>query len=158
MRMSFMPPAAAAKASLPNGSRPGTWEITSSVISESTVAVSPAWLARIHRDTPSRMARSSSLMWPPACRFAAFRRGFAILAEPARIAVVSRHVRHHIECLSEEGTPLADEPNKVRAEIRARQAEDGKKAMAEYEANASATRAKTEKLRALRLAKEVADL
>jgi hypothetical protein len=53
---------------------------------------------------------------------------------------------------------LADEPNKVRAEIRARQAEDGKKAMAEYEANASATRAKTEKLRALRLAKEAADL
>ena len=53
---------------------------------------------------------------------------------------------------------MADEPNKVRAEIRARQAEDGKKAMAEYEASASATRAKTEKLRALRLAKEAADL
>ena len=41
---------------------------------------------------------------------------------------------------------MADEPNKMRAEIRARQAEDGKKAMAEYEANAAATRAKTEKL------------
>ena len=53
---------------------------------------------------------------------------------------------------------MADDPNKVRAEIRARQAEDGKKAMAEYEANAAATRAKTEKLRALRLAKEAADL
>jgi hypothetical protein len=53
---------------------------------------------------------------------------------------------------------LADEPNKVRAEIRARQAEDGKKAMAEYEASAAATRVKTEKLRALRLAKEAADL
>jgi hypothetical protein len=53
---------------------------------------------------------------------------------------------------------LADDPNKVRAEIRARQAEEGKKAMAEYEANAAATRAKTEKLRALRLAKEAADL
>jgi hypothetical protein len=52
---------------------------------------------------------------------------------------------------------LADEPNKMRAEIRARQAEDGKKAMAEYEANAAATRVKTEKLRALRLAKEAAD-
>jgi hypothetical protein len=49
---------------------------------------------------------------------------------------------------------LADEPNKVRAEIRARQAEDGKKAMAEYEASAAATRVKTEKLRALRLARE----
>jgi hypothetical protein len=33
-------------------------------------------------------------------------------------------------------------------------AEDGKKAMAEYEAAAIATRAKTEKLRALRLARE----
>jgi len=52
---------------------------------------------------------------------------------------------------------LADEPNKLRAEIRARQAEDGKKAMAEYEASAPATRAKTEKLRALRLAKEAAE-
>jgi hypothetical protein len=52
---------------------------------------------------------------------------------------------------------LADEPNKMRAEIRARQAEDGKKAMAEYEASAAATRAKTEKLRALRLAKEAAE-
>ena len=52
---------------------------------------------------------------------------------------------------------MADEPNKMRAEIRARQAEDGKKAMAEYEANAAATRAKTEKLKALRLAKEAAE-
>ena len=52
---------------------------------------------------------------------------------------------------------MADEPNKARAEIRARQAEDGKKAMAEYEASAAATRAKTEKLRALRLAKEAAE-
>ena len=52
---------------------------------------------------------------------------------------------------------MADEPNKLRAEIRARQAEDGKKAMAEYEASAAATRAKTEKLRALRLAKEAAE-
>ncbi len=53
---------------------------------------------------------------------------------------------------------MADEPNKARAEIRARQAEDGKKAMAEYEASAAATRAKTEKLKALRLAKEAAEL
>ena len=52
---------------------------------------------------------------------------------------------------------MADEPNKLRAEIRARQAEDGKKAMAEYEASAAATRVKTEKLRALRLAKEAAE-
>jgi len=52
---------------------------------------------------------------------------------------------------------LADDQNKARAEIRARQAEDGKKAMAEYEANAAATRAKTEKLRALRLARDAAE-
>ena len=52
---------------------------------------------------------------------------------------------------------MADEPNKMRAEIRARQAEDGKKAMAEYEASAAATRAKTEKLKALRLAKEASE-
>ena len=53
---------------------------------------------------------------------------------------------------------MADEPNKMRAEIRARQAEDGKKAMAEYEASAAATRAKTAKLRALRMAREAAEL
>jgi hypothetical protein len=52
---------------------------------------------------------------------------------------------------------LAYDPSKVRAEIRARQAEDGKKAMAEYEANAAAVRAKTEKLRALRLARDAAE-
>jgi hypothetical protein len=52
---------------------------------------------------------------------------------------------------------LADDPSKLRAEIRARQAEDGKKAMAEYEASAAATRAKTEKLRALRLARDAAE-
>jgi hypothetical protein len=56
-----------------------------------------------------------------------------------------------------KGIPLTEDANKVRAEIRARQAEDGKKAMAEYEANAAATRAKTEKLRALRLARDAAD-
>jgi hypothetical protein len=51
---------------------------------------------------------------------------------------------------------LTEEANKLSAEIRARQAEDGKKAMAEYEANVVATRAKTEKLRALRLARDAA--
>jgi hypothetical protein len=56
-----------------------------------------------------------------------------------------------------KGIALTEEANKLRAEIRARQAEDGKKAMAEYEANAAATRAKTEKLRALRLARDAAE-
>jgi hypothetical protein len=52
---------------------------------------------------------------------------------------------------------LADDPSKLRAEIRARQAEDGKKAMAEYEANAVAVRIRTEKLRAQRLARDAAE-
>ena len=41
-------------------------------------------------------------------------------------------------------------------ELKARREADGKKAMAEYEANAAATRAKTERLRALRLARDAA--
>jgi len=49
---------------------------------------------------------------------------------------------------------LSDQTSRVRAEIRARQAEDGRKAMAEYHADAVAVRAKTERLRALRLARE----
>ena len=47
--------------------------------------------------------------------------------------------------------------NKASAELRKlQQAEDGKKAMLDYEAQAGALRAKTEKLRALRLAREAA--
>jgi hypothetical protein len=70
---------------------------------------------------------------------------------------IKAHLAPYRTHIVEEGIPLADEPNKMRAEIRARQAEDGKKAMAEYEASAAATRAKTEKLRALRLAKEASE-
>jgi hypothetical protein len=45
--------------------------------------------------------------------------------------------------------------DKASADLRKlQQAEDGKKAMLDYEAEAAATRAKTEKLRALRLARE----
>lgn len=48
--------------------------------------------------------------------------------------------------------------NDTQAQLQKMQrAEDGKKAMAEYEAEGAAMRAKTEKLRALRLAKEAAD-
>ncbi len=47
--------------------------------------------------------------------------------------------------------------NKASAELRKmQQAEDGKKAMLDYEAEAAAMRAKTEKLRALRLARDAA--
>ncbi len=46
-------------------------------------------------------------------------------------------------------------PTEAQA-LKARRDADGKKAMAEYEANAEAVRAKTEKLRALRLARDAA--
>src|SRR5262245_35532910 len=49
----------AAKACLPNGSRPGTMKITSSDIRLSTVSVSPARLAFIQVSTSSRIALSS---------------------------------------------------------------------------------------------------
>lgn len=51
----------------------------------------------------------------------------------------------------------AKSDNKASAELRKmQQAEDGKKAMLDYEAEAAAQRAKTEKLRALRLARDAA--
>jgi hypothetical protein len=40
---------------------------------------------------------------------------------------------------------------------KVQRAEDGKKAMSEYESEAAATRAKTERLRALRLARDAAE-
>ena len=54
---------------------------------------------------------------------------------------------------------MADVKNdKASAELRkAQQAEDGRKAMRDYEAEAAALRAKTEKLRALRLARDAAE-
>ena len=54
---------------------------------------------------------------------------------------------------------MADDSNERRAEAEARKATraaDGKKAMFEYDANAAAMRAKTERLRALRLARDAA--
>jgi len=47
-------------------------------------------------------------------------------------------------------------PTEAQA-LKAKREADGKKAMAEYEANAEAVRAKTEKLRALRLARDAAN-
>jgi hypothetical protein len=46
-------------------------------------------------------------------------------------------------------------PTEAQA-LKARREADGRKAMAEYEANAEAVRAKTEKLRALRMARDAA--
>ena len=54
---------------------------------------------------------------------------------------------------------MADHSKKdtANAEFRkAQRAQDGKSAMLEYEAEAAATRAKTERLRALRLARDAA--
>jgi hypothetical protein len=54
---------------------------------------------------------------------------------------------------------MVDEVKNDKASADARklqQAEDGKKAMLDYEAQAAAVRAKTEKLRALRLARDAA--
>lgn len=54
---------------------------------------------------------------------------------------------------------MADDVKSDRASAEARkaqQAQDGKKAMLDYEAEAAAVRAKTEKLRALRLARDAA--
>jgi hypothetical protein len=55
---------------------------------------------------------------------------------------------------------LSDDPKTQRADAqfkKIQRAADGKKAMSEYEAEGVAMRAKTEKLRALRLARESAE-
>ncbi|MEA2906547.1 MAG: hypothetical protein QOG83_896 [Alphaproteobacteria bacterium] len=55
---------------------------------------------------------------------------------------------------------MADHSKKDTAQAqfaKALRAEDGKKAMSEYEAEAAAVRAKTAKLRALRLARDAAE-
>jgi hypothetical protein len=56
---------------------------------------------------------------------------------------------------------LADDSKKLRADAQFRKqqrAEDGKKAMSEYEAGAAAIAAKTARLRELRLARDAAEL
>ena len=53
---------------------------------------------------------------------------------------------------------MADDAKKNQAQVKnAQRAAEGRKAMADYEAEAAAVRAKTERLRALRLAKEAAE-
>jgi hypothetical protein len=56
---------------------------------------------------------------------------------------------------------MADHSKKNDADAqfaKAQRAEDGRKAMTEYESEAAATRAKTERLRALRLARDAAGI
>jgi hypothetical protein len=50
-----------------------------------------------------------------------------------------------------------EDKNQAGSQLKAQRAADGKKAMAEYEAQAMSVRAKTERLRALRLAREAAE-
>ena len=55
---------------------------------------------------------------------------------------------------------MANDPRRQRADAqfsKAQRAEDGKKALAQYENEAAAVRAKTERLRALRLARDAAE-
>jgi hypothetical protein len=64
--------------------------------------------------------------------------------------------------LTKKGTKLTTGSNEVRARAEARfrkdeRVKDGAKAMMEYQANARIVREKTERLKALRLAKEAAD-
>jgi hypothetical protein len=58
-----------------------------------------------------------------------------------------------------EGDEMADKPKKDDAQAqlaKAQRAEDAKRAMSDYELEAVAVRAKTERLRALRLARDAA--
>ena len=55
---------------------------------------------------------------------------------------------------------MADHANKNQSHLQLKnthRAEDGKRAMADYEAQAAAIRAKTERLKALRLSQQVAE-
>ena len=67
-------------------------------------------------------------------------------------------MRHHIKAnIAPKEIALAIDSRKHKADAQFRKtqrAEDGKKAMSEYEANAAAVRAKTARLRALRLARD----
>jgi hypothetical protein len=76
-------------------------------------------------------------------------------------AVVKVPTRRHILAITTKEIALADDSKKQQADAQFRKiqrAEDGKKAMAEYEAGAAAIRIKTEKLRQLRLARDAAAL
>jgi hypothetical protein len=86
----------------------------------------------------------------------------------SRLSLPETHPSFVDDCESPAASPyeqiskevaLADDVSKLRAEAqfrKAQQAKDGKAAMAEYEANAAAVRANTQRLRALRLARDAA--
>jgi hypothetical protein len=67
--------------------------------------------------------------------------------------------RRNVTNLAQAESKLADQANKNQSQMQkaAQRAQDGKSAMADYEAEAQALRAKTERLKALRLAREAVE-
>ena len=68
--------------------------------------------------------------------------------------------RHHLQVFTRKEMPLADNSKVDRANAqfnKLQRAEDGKKAMSEYEADRIALRTKTERLKAARLARDAAE-
>jgi hypothetical protein len=79
--------------------------------------------------------------------------------ESALRAIEKRLFRHHIWQTTRD-IPLADVSKKNQADgqfKKLQRAEEGKKALSDYEADVIATRAKTARLRELRLAREAAE-
>src|SRR6516165_8525040 len=101
----FIPSEAAGNASLPNGSRPGTKKITSSVTRLSTVFISPLWLALVQVETSSRIASRRA---PWRCRLrrldislhADRHQPLAVAPYPDARGAIGRAgiVRHHLRC------------------------------------------------------------
>jgi multidrug efflux pump subunit AcrA (membrane-fusion protein) len=78
------------------------------------------------------------------------------LPAPSRAAVEFHRSHHHIVHVF-TGVDVTDHTKIHRSDAQLKKlqrAEEGRKAMAEYEAEQAAVRAKTERLRALRLARE----
>ena len=74
-----------------------------------------------------------------------------------RVGAIENRPQRPYVSIEPKGAALTDDPKKLRADTEFRKlqrAEDGKKAMSEYEAQAVAEKAKTERLRAARLARE----
>lgn len=87
--------------------------------------------------------------------------GFAALnpSYGLRATIEQRPMHDHIGKIDPQEIALADKDktDKANAQFKKMQrAEDGKKAMSEYEAEAVAIRAKTARLRALRMARDAA--
>ena len=87
-----------------------------------------------------------------------------VRVERAQGGLAARFVRSAVECrakhiIHQRESALTDHSRKNagRDQFKVQRADDAKKALSEYEADAAAVAAKTERLRALRLAKEAAE-